>query len=485
MTIPRPRLGAPAAALGLAVLLPLAFAAGPPAAADTADGPSVTPLGAQTLDSEAIFFVSYDGLVNNGSFQQSGILTRAGHQYAAWWTESRHPVLARRPLDSGRGDPAGEWEAIRLPHRLTQDNSHNTISLGVSAEDGRLHVGMDTHNNPIFYTRSAEGLLDGAAPWSADSFEPIRRDLAGLDIGSMTYPRFIPTPDGGLQFSYRTGGSGDGTQELAEYTGGEWTHLGAWSSPEGDYRANGAVSDSRNMYLHGIGYDADGRMHASFTWRETAAGGDILCHPGGLSNHDTGYVYSDDAGRTWRTDDGGTAAVTGTDRRVSVDTPGHVVDPLEPNYALMNQESQAADSNGNPHVMISYRPGRFGHCSTDFVQDRRDNGYVFHLHRDGAGSWNKVELPEPLHAFGRSRLVLAPDDTAYAVLPFGRIMAASAEEGWADWTMVYDGADIDAFGEVLVDESRVAQDGVLTVFYQEPGEGASSSPIRAADFRLE
>ncbi|WP_017568765.1 BNR repeat-containing protein [Nocardiopsis halotolerans] len=469
----------------LALTLTAALAAPATTAADTttattaADTPSATPLGSRTLDENALYFVSYDGLVNNGSYQQSGILTHGRYQYAAWYTEDRHAVLARRSLDGGDG----EWRTIRLPHELSRNDSHNSISLGVSAEDGRLHVGMDTHNNPIHYTRSVPGLVTGDAPWSADSFEPVQRDLAGLDLGSMTYPRFVPTPDGGLQFAYRTGGSGDGTQELAEYSDGEWTGLGAWSSPDGAYEANGAVSHSRNMYLHGIGYDDEGRLHASFTWRESAAGGDILCHPGGLSNHDTGYVYSDDGGRTWRTDDARLAAVTGTRLRVSVDTPGHVVDPLPPDYALMNQESQATDSAGNPHVVVSYRPGRFGHCSTDFVEDRRRQGRVFHLHRDEAGTWHKVELPEPLNAFGRSQLVLTADDTAYVVMPFGRIMAATADTGWSEWTMVYDGADVDAFGEVLVDRSRVASEGVLSVLYQEAGS-EPSTPIRVADFRL-
>ncbi len=465
----------------LALTLAATLTGPAPAASDTAaaaaDTPSATPLGSWTLDENALYFVSYDGLVNNGSYQQSGILTHGRHQYAAWYTEDRHALLARRSLDGGT------WRTVRLPHRLSADDSHNSISLGVSAADGRLHVGMDTHNNPIHYTRSEPGLVTGGADWSADSFEPIQRDLAGLDTGSMTYPRFVPTPDGGLQFAYRTGGSGDGTQELAEYADGEWTHLGAWSSPDGSYAANGAVSDSRNMYLHGIGYGDDGRLHASFTWRETAAGGDILCHPGGLSNHDTGYVYSDDAGRTWRTDDARLAAVTGTRMRVSVDTPGHVVDPLPLDYALMNQESQAIDSSGNPHVVISYRPGRFGHCSTDFVDDRRRQGRTFHLHRDDAGTWHKVELPEPLNAFGRSRLVLTEDDTAYVVMPFGRILAATADTGWSEWTTVHDGAGVDAFGEVLVDESRVASEGILSVFYQEAG-AEPSTPIRVADFRL-
>ncbi len=481
-----------AASLGFAALLPLTT---PSAAEDTA--PAAAPLGQITLDDNAIFFESYEGIVNNNSFQQSGILTHDGYQYAAWWTESRHPVLARRPVDSGPGRGNGppatnpgngnqrdQWETIQLDHQLTQDDSHNVISLGISENDGRLHVAMDTHNTPVFYTRSAAGLADGDTAWDTDSFAPIERDLGGVDTGEMTYPRFVPTPDGDLQFGYRTGGSGDGTLNLAEYADGAWSELGAWTSPEGEYEANGAVSDTRNMYLHGIGYDADGRLHASFTWREDAEGGDILCDPGGLSNHDTGYVYSDDAGRSWHTDDGQTAAVTGTDRRVSVDTPNHVVDPLEPNYALMNQESQAVDSSGDPHVMISYRPGRFGDCSTDFVADREDEGRAFHLHRDTEGSWHKVELPEPIDAFGRTQLVLTEGDTAYAVMPHGRILAATAESGWRDWSMVHDGADIDSFGEVLVDESRVADEGVLSILYQEPGGDSASSPIHVADFQL-
>ncbi|WP_026128029.1 BNR-4 repeat-containing protein, partial [Nocardiopsis lucentensis] len=155
-------------ALALALAVPLGVAPAIPAAA--ADAPSATPLGQRTLDEQALYFVSYDGLVNNGSYQQSGIITHGDHQYAAWYTESRHAVVARRYLDGG------DWHTVQLPHRLTVDDSHNSISLGVSTEDGRLHVAMDTHNTPVYYTRSAAGLLTDDAPWTVDSFEPVGRD---------------------------------------------------------------------------------------------------------------------------------------------------------------------------------------------------------------------------------------------------------------------------------------------------------------------
>ena len=39
-------------------------------------------------------------------------------------------------------------------------------------------------------------------------------------------------------------------------------------------------------------------LHAFYTWREQNNA--VMCDAGGLTNHDTGYVYSTDRGRTWR-----------------------------------------------------------------------------------------------------------------------------------------------------------------------------------------
>lgn len=64
-----------------ALAVPVLATAGTTARAAAVPGPSVTPAGRTTLDSRAIYFVSYDGLVNNNSFQKNGILTHKGHQY--------------------------------------------------------------------------------------------------------------------------------------------------------------------------------------------------------------------------------------------------------------------------------------------------------------------------------------------------------------------------------------------------------------------
>lgn len=54
-------------------------------------------------------------------------------------------MVARRQL------PAGTWQTAQLPYQLTVNDSHSSISLGISPADGRLHIAMDTHNTRAFY----------------------------------------------------------------------------------------------------------------------------------------------------------------------------------------------------------------------------------------------------------------------------------------------------------------------------------------------
>lgn len=435
-------------------------------------GPALTRIGTSLLDPAALYFVSYDGLVNVESFQLHGILTHAGRQYAAWYAASRQVTVGRREL------PDGPWETVALPHRLSVDDSHNVISLGVSPADGRLHIAMDAHNSTVHYVKSEAGLTDGG-PWTAARFGPVLRTLDGVALGGITYPQFVVAPSGTLQLFYRTGGSGDGVNELAEYTRGGWRRLGGWSGARGVYTRGGATSTTRNMYLHGLTYHG-GRLHAAFTWRE--GGTAVLCAPGGLANHDIGYVYSDDEGRTWRNGAGVRVGVTG-EVPVSLDSPGLVVDPLSVDRGLMNQESQAVDSAGRPHVIVSYVPDRFVRGVSSYAVQRRRYGRAYHLHRRSDGSWRKTEIPVPLDSTGRSRLVFDAHDNAYVVLPFVRVAAASAASGWRDWRVLF-GGGLSAFGEALVDYPRVISERVLSVMYQQASSGTTPSPLRVIDFRL-
>ncbi|MET9099033.1 BNR repeat-containing protein [Streptomyces antibioticus] len=464
------------AALAGAVVTPV-LSTGTARAADP--GPSVTRTGTTTLDTRALYFVSYDGLVNNNSFQKNGLLTYKGHQYAAWYTADRNAVVGRRALG------AGTWSTVAVGHTLRYDDSHNVISMGVSAIDGRLHLNMDSHSDGFTYVRSVAGLLDNPTglSWTAVRFGTPVSTLDGLTLTSQfTYPQFIATPEGRLQLSYRAGVSGNGRNGLAEYDGSAWTALGEWSASTGTYSSEHGSSTARNMYLHGIDYDVNGRLHAFFTWREQ--NGAVMCNGGGITNHDTGYVYSDDRGRTWRNAAGTVVGTTGGSDRVAVTDSGLVVDALNPDHSLMNQESQATDSAGRPHAIISYVPGRFGQCTTHYVTDRTANGRAFHVRRNASGTWQKTEIPVPLNSSQRTKLVLDRYDNAYAVLPFGRIAGASKASGHTDWTLLFDGGGLNAFGEVVIDETRIRADNTLSFMYQEKSSGTTPSALRVVDFAL-
>ncbi|MFJ9115232.1 BNR repeat-containing protein [Streptomyces sp. NPDC102394] len=451
-----------------------------PGTARAADpGPAVSKQGTTRLDAQAVFFVSYDGLVNNNSFQKNGLLTYKGYQYAAWYTSTGNAVVGRRALT------ASSWSTVTLSHVLKTSDSHNVISMGVSEVDGRLHLNMDSHSDGYFYVKSVAALMDDPATtaWTSSVFGAVQTSMDGLALTSQfTYPQFVSTPEGRLQLSYRVGISGNGRNALAEYDGSSWTALGEWSASTGTYTSSHGSSTARNMYLHGIDYDAAGRLHSFFTWREQNAA--VMCNSGGITNHDTGYVYSTDRGRTWRNDAGTLVATTGTSDTVAVTDSGLVVDSLNPDHSLMNQESQWTDSTGLPHAIISYVPGRFGQCTTNYVADRTANGRAFHVRKNASGGWQKTEIPVPLNSSQRTKLVLDKYDNAYAVFPFGRIAAASKASGYTDWTLLYDGSDLNAFGEVVIDEMRVRYDNVLSFMYQEKSSGTTPSALHVVDFAL-
>ncbi|MET7478472.1 BNR repeat-containing protein [Streptomyces sp. NPDC005648] len=451
-----------------------------PGIARAADpGPSASRKSTTQLDPQAVFFVSYDGLVNNNSFQKNGLFTYKGYQYAAWYTATGNAVVGRRVLGGT------SWSTVTLSHVLKTSDSHNVISMGLSRVDGRLHLNMDSHSDGYFYVKSVAGLLDNPAStsWTSSVFGSVQTSLDGLALTSQfTYPQFVSTPEGTLQLSYRVGISGNGRNALAEYDGSTWTALGEWSGSTGTYTSSHGSSTARNMYLHGIDYDVNGRLHSFFTWREQNAA--VMCDSGGITNHDTGYVYSTDRGRTWRNDAGTLVATTGTSDTVAVTDPGLVVDSLNPDHSLMNQESQWTDSTGLPHAIISYVPGRFGQCTTNYVADRTASGRAFHLRKNSSGTWTKTEIPVALNSSQRTKLVLDKYDNAYAVFPYGRIAAASRSSGYTDWTLLFDGGDLNAFGEVVIDEPRVRYDNVLSFMYQEKSSGTTPSALHVVDFAL-
>ncbi len=400
--------------------------------------------------------VSYGGYLNGESFQQDGILTYNGYQYTCFWNIERRVILARRRL------PDGQWQKIEISDYTNSANdAHNTISLGVSPSDGTLHVAFDHHGDDLHYIRSVSELVTNpdVVPWAKSSFNHVSDRLGNTFLTEVTYPRFITTPNGNMLFEYRYGASGNGDQRLFEYTGyGRWTEIGTY--------ING-ISDGINAYPHGLEYRGN-RLHMTWSYRSS---------PNAATNFNLYYIYSDDDGRTWKNNAGFRVAVTGSSP-VRRSTEGIRVWSIPQNRGLINQEHMTVDHMGRVHVLLSHMSDTQSD-DTNFVSARRKSEF-FHYWRNTDGIWSRNSLGLGVIKNFRGKLAVSPNNDLYAILPNIRIMSASAEKSWNDWTLINTQDSGRFFSDPLIDISRLHQEGTLTVYAPQ----ANSTNIYTLDYNF-
>ncbi|MHC4626954.1 MAG: BNR repeat-containing protein, partial [Planctomycetota bacterium] len=294
-------------------------------------------IGDSLIDARALTIQGGFGQCINGlSFQQDAIVTHGEHQYVVYYDGKRRVCLARREL------PRGRWRIMRFAdYDFKSNDAHNTISMGICPKDGTIHLAFDHHGHSLHYRVSRK---DGAhnptdAAWDTSLFGPVISQLeAGKPI-KITYPRFWQTPDGGLQFCYRRGGSGNGDRMLVDYDAesGLWVNTRQIDSGRGLFQDSMGDSRSRCSYPNGYNYGPDGKLHATWVWRESSQG----------SNHDLMYAYSRDRGRTWLNNKG--EPLGGPP---GLNSPGITVVPIDRLHGLMNTHGHAVDSKGRVHVVM-------------------------------------------------------------------------------------------------------------------------------------
>lgn len=181
--------------------------------------------------------------LNCNAFQQHGITSAFGWQYAVFYVSDephvagspRFVCVARRRhfqpfFNDGteglsRTHSRYAWQHVVLRDYVqTTEDGHNTISLGISEGDGRLHLVWDLHNDQLRYRRSIAGLAwnKDLGMWNAESFGQIENGLQpgtgdafrGLEV---TYPRFVSIAGGTLLFEFRVGKAGNGHAALCRY----------------------------------------------------------------------------------------------------------------------------------------------------------------------------------------------------------------------------------------------------------------------------
>lgn len=361
-------------------------------------GQSLAPrfLGESTVGSDPQGDVGSFGALNGKSHQQDILVSHRGWQYTAYYNSEspRRIVLARRNLSSAQA----VWEKfVFRDYAQTTDDGHNVISLGMSPEDGTLHLAFDHHASDLHYRRSVPGLIDnpGQKPWEAGQFSATTSLLANQAVDKVTYPRFLTAPDGRLLLSYRYGGSGNGDEILWEYGAGTWSRIGPYIE-----------GGTANAYLDGLAYGMDGRLHATWIWRET---------PDASTNHDICHAYSPDHGRSWYNSRGQPAGTAGQ-APMHPNTPGITAVPIPQNRGLMNQEGMTVDRKGRPHAVHAL------------------GSQVHHYFLDQGGIWR--DIAAGFNRSGRMKIAVDALNNAYILFDGLQIAAATDAAGYRDWKIV-------------------------------------------------
>ena len=423
------------------VVLVVGFGPAPLAAAAA---PGVTLSSTTVLTTIGRTALTYTGYMNGESFQQNGITSFNGWQYAAFWDQSGHVNLSRRQL------PSGGWHNLVLTDYTTSStDSHNVICIGISAQDGTIHLAFDMHSSTLEYRRSVPGLATSpaTATWAAGSFGAVQHSLAGTSMSQVTYPQFIAVPDGSLQLAIRTGLSGSGDEVLYEYRAGAWAYVGKFID---------GTTAGNNAYLFGIEYDATNLLHVTWTVRET---------PDASTNHDLFYAYSKDQGRTWRDNAGAVVATTGSAPLASTAADLKVWS-IGQNRGLMNQESQVVDAAGIVHVLASRLPAASAD-NADFTA-ARDSAVLVHYWRDKATKvWHQTYTPflersarGDIGVDAHDNLYVASGDSTTKKL---HVETASKASGWTDWTIRYTSSPV-YYSDPLVDHERLRTLGVMSIY---------------------
>ncbi|MGF1633238.1 MAG: BNR repeat-containing protein [Phycisphaerae bacterium] len=484
----------------------------------------LTPTSNSVVDPSALLLTksaTYGRAINGQGFQDQTLITHDGYQYTTWWryesgtntNVQSSMMIARRTVD---GATVGAWETVDTGTNLVSGlgsthngNAHNVISMGISAVDGRIHLSYDHHNSLLKYRRSAAGVAtDNKAAWGPGMFAAQTSTLPNHNnsVGSITYPAFYAKPDGTMNFAFRSGGSGNGDMRWATYradgtfnwpdtiiTGGNATY----TDPLGS-------SNSRNAYVHGFDYDASGRLHTTWVWREAPND----------ANHDISYAYSDDGGFTWFNGAGQQVADTDNNDPISFSDPGLVFKSLDRTSGLYNQVDQAVSQDGRVHTLdVHRRPGaEFAYQPGD-RWDPLDSAY-FHYTRDPAtGDWAQHMLPRStpddpdmdLHIGHRGSLGVDADGNIFAVYTardesVGNykyangalvVAGATAASNFTDWTILHLIDDVGFEGDPQIDDARLLNDGILSIFVQEKdprsdeGEWSmTGSNLRVIEFQV-
>ena len=245
------------------------------------------------------------------------LLTTPECQYAAYYDADRNMTVASRTLDSGK------WDYQILPSKIAWD-SHNYVTMALD-DAGQLHVSGNMHCVPLVYYRTEK-------PGDISSLRPA--GMTGNNEDRVTYPRFFHDTEGRLIFTYRHGGSGNGSNYYNRYD----TETRTWSRLLDTPHFDG--EGLRNAYPNGPVRGPDGWFHVHWVWRET---------PDCSTNSHLSYARSRDLIH-WES-----ASGVKIDLPIRYDQTALVVDPIPPGGGIINGGHQMGFDSGNKPVLVYHK----------------------------------------------------------------------------------------------------------------------------------
>jgi hypothetical protein len=261
------------------------------------------------------------------------LLTCGNRQFVAFYDADRRMTVGSRTLDSDY------WQLVRLPSKLGWD-SHNYATMAVD-DAGLIHLSGNMHCVPLIYFRSRR-------PYDITSFEQIPA-MVGRNEKRCTYPRFLSGHKGELIFTYRDGGSGNGSRYFNVYQPKNNTWRRLFDQPL--FSGRGKM----NAYFVGPVRDNQGIFHICWVWRDT---------PDCATNHDLCYIRSKDLIH-WETSAGEPLQLP-----ITIDN-AEVVDPVPPGAGMINGNTQLG-FDSQDRVVVGYH--KFDtHGKTQIYNARRES----------------------------------------------------------------------------------------------------------------
>ena len=207
----------------------------------------------------------------------------------------------------------------------------------------------------------------------------------------------------------------------------------------------------------------------------------------------------------------GTLGTADNFRIQSMDSPSNIPSEgplglIDREQTLMNQQGQTVDSNGGVHVLMWSRADPSTYDPSDRAFDTTEAAHAHYFKDPVTGNWTKNLIPvidedgNMAQVGTRGQIAYDSNGNVYAAYTtpgvagdHGRnfydpgtliIAGATADSGYTDWSILYrDDVLFNRFfeGEPLIDQQRLASEGVLSVFIQ---EGSSNSGVTMSDLHI-